>query len=98
MSILTKGRENQRGHFSQRRTDGCEDVHVIPHNLSGSHRPDTLGRPTRSMLIYATKTAFILRCEDYGSGVLWISLCDYSFYLLGEFFLNSSCTSLFASI
>jgi hypothetical protein len=56
--------KNQSGHFPQRRTDGCEDVHVLPHNLPGNHGPDTLGRPTWPMLIYAAKSAFILRSED----------------------------------
>ncbi len=50
------------------------------------------------MLIYATKLAFILRYEDYGSCIYWISVSDYCLYLFGEFSLNSSCASSFALI
>jgi hypothetical protein len=77
------------------RTDGCEGVGVFAHEVSADDGPNARGCPATARIADAAEAGFILEHEPNSSVALGLS-DHFLFDDLEEFFLNSSCTLLFA--
>jgi len=88
--------QDQGGQAPPLRTHRGKHIDKLPHDLAGHGGPDRLGCPTPPGIIDPSKAPFILGHDHNRARVPSVSLLEESLDLLGEVFLNASCSAALA--